>query len=69
MRLAHHQFEMRLPLLVMKAELGVAITIGGMRGAIFLPEQLARHSLMFQLFVDDDKVWWGAASDGPIFGL
>src|SRR6266699_906719 len=53
----------------MKTELRVAVTIGGMRDAILFPEQLARHALLFQLFMDGDKVWWGAARDGAVVGL
>jgi len=56
MRLAHHQLEMRLPLLVMKAELGVAVTIVRMRGPIFFPEQETGDAFEFQLFVDRGKV-------------
>ncbi|MBA2524613.1 MAG: hypothetical protein H0V18_02350 [Pyrinomonadaceae bacterium] len=37
MRLAHHRFEVRLPLLVMKAELGVTVTIIRVCGPIFFP--------------------------------
>ena len=55
MGLAHRKFEMRLPPLVMKAELGVAINVLRMRGAILFPEQLACHSLMLQLFMDGTK--------------
>jgi len=39
--LAYDEFQMRLPVLVMKTELRAAVTIGGMRGAILFPEQWA----------------------------
>ena len=69
MGLARRKFEMRLPPLVMKAELGVAINVLRMRGAILFPQQLACHSLMLQLFMDGDKVWRGAARHGAVFSL
>ena len=61
MRLPHHQFEMRLPLLVMKTELGIAVTVIRVRGPILFPEQQAGHPFFFQLGVDGRKVRQGAA--------